>query len=239
MELYPIVFERDGQALTTSREVADYFGKAHKNIVRDIRNTLEQLNQSPEGAEFSRLNFEPRNYTDERGKQQPLYVLTRDGFTLLAMGFTGAKALQFKVAYINAFNRMAGMISGAAHAAAAPERLNTAPGSGETAIFLQAIARATESGAYSIVRAHARTWRGELLGVFNDTQIRLFADIAYTLYQRASAEPLSRKELYRELEGEGLAEPHRNHKPQLIKGTRRANIVLYRNDRTAAIDLAR
>lgn len=237
MELYPIVFEKDGQALTTSREVADYFGKSHKNIIRDIRTTLEQLDQTPEGAEFGRLNFEPSYYMNEQGKKQPAYTLTRDGFTLLAMGFTGAKAMQFKVAYINAFNRMAGMISGAAHAAAEPERLHIAPGSSETAIFLQAIAHATETGACSIVKTYARKWRGELLGAYNDTQIRIYADIAYSIYTAASENPLSRQALYKALEREGLAEPHRNKKPLVIKGSHRAGIVLHRNDRTAGITL--
>lgn len=238
MELYPIVFEKDGQALTTSREVADYFGKSHQHILRDIRATLEQLNQTTEGAEFGQHNFVQSYYMNEQGKKQPAYTLTRDGFTLLAMGFTGAKAMQFKVAYINAFNRMAGMISGAAHAAAEPERLHIAPGSSETAIFLQAIARATaQGGGYAIISPYARRWRGALLGVYTDTQLRIFADIAYSLYEQASESPLNRRELYKALEREGLAEPHRSKKPLLIKGTRRANIVLHRDDRTAGITL--
>ncbi len=237
MELYPIVFEKDGQALTTSREVADYFGKNHAHILRDIRATLEQLSETPEGREFSQSKIGLAEYRDEQGKPRPLYTLTRDGFTLLAMGFTGAKAMQFKVAYINAFNRMAGMISGAAHAAAEPERLNIAPGSSETAIFLQAIAHATETGAYSIVKTYARKWRGELLGAYNDTQIRIYADIAYSIYTAASESPLSRQALYKALEREGLAEPHRNKKPLVIKGSHRAGIVLHRNDRTAGITL--
>ena len=98
MELFPIVFEQDGQALTSSREIADYFGKAHQHILRDIRNTQEQLNQTPEGQEFNQSNFGQIEYKDEKGRTYPAYVLTRDGFTLLAMGFTGARAMQFKVA---------------------------------------------------------------------------------------------------------------------------------------------
>ena len=235
MELLPIVFEQDGQALTTSREIADYFGKSHKNIVRDIRNTLEQLNQTPEGAEFSRLNFEPSNYTDERGKKQPLYVLTRDGFTLLAMGFTGARAMQFKVAYINAFNRMSELI-GAANGAEKRATIKTADS--ETALFLQAIARATQSGEYVIVGQYARSWRGKLLGVYTSDQIRLFADTAYRLYCERSEKPLTRRELYAALTAEGIAEPHRNHKPRAIKGTRKSGIILYRhNEATAQIAL--
>ena len=228
MELFPIVFEQGGQALTTSREIADYFGKAHKNVVRDIRNTLEQLEQTPEGQEFSRLNFELTYYTDGQGKPRPAYVLTRDGFTLLAMGFTGARAMQFKVAYINAFNRMAAMIS-ASQAAEQRAALGSTTTSGETAIFLQAIEQATQNGEYVIVPQYARSWRGKLLGAYTKDQIRLFADVAYSLYTALSREPLSRHALYAALESAGFAEPHRNHKPRAIKGTHRAGVILYRS----------
>lgn len=268
MELYPIVFEKDGQALTTSREVAESFGKRHDNIIHAIEQILadglELENEpshlkikaaNPEGgglnfqpakltqggitvAEFLESNFRVSEYTDAQGKPRKQYIITKDGFTLLAMGFTGAKAMQFKIAYINAFNRMAGMISGAAHAAAEPERLHIAPGSSETAIFLQAIARATaQGGGYAIINPYARRWRGALLGVYTDTQLRIYADIAYSIYTAASENPLSRQALYKALEREGLAEPHRNKKPLLIKGERRANIVLHRDDRTAGITL--
>lgn len=254
MELYPIVFEKDGQALTTSREVAESFGKQHKDVIKAIENILKDggaLDSSGDGrkiapisstrdtvTDFLKANFIEVEYTDSINRRKKQYIITKDGFTLLAMGFTGAKAMQFKVAYINAFNRMAGMISGAAHAAAEPERLHIAPGSSETAIFLQAIARAAaQGGGYAIISPYARRWRGALLGVYTDTQLRIFADIAYSLYEQASESPLNRRELYKALEREGLAEPHRSKKPLLIKGTRRANIVLHRDDRTAGITL--
>lgn len=237
MELFPIVFEQDGQALTTSREIADYFGKEHRGILRDIRKTLEQLDQTEEGRAFGQHNFVQSYYTNEQNKKQPLYVLTRDGFTLLAMGFTGARAMQFKVAYINAFNRMAGMIS-AAKGAKKRAAIDTADS--ETALFLQAIARATQSGEYVIVGQYARSWRGKLLGIYTSDQIRLFADTAYKLYCECSEKPLTRRQLYAALADEGIAEPHRNHKPRAIKGTRRSGIILYRqNEATADIALDR
>lgn len=93
----------DGEALTTtSQHVAAVFGKRHDNVIRLIRSLAEQL---PE--EFNRLNFEVVAYLDEKGESRASYRITRDGFTLLAMGFTGKKALAFKLAYINAFNAMA------------------------------------------------------------------------------------------------------------------------------------
>jgi len=84
-------------AKTTSKDVAEKFEKKHKNVLQSIQNL-----DIPE--EFSRLNFQPSEYKDSRGKMMPMYEMTRDGFVLLAMGFTGRKAMEWKIAYINAFN---------------------------------------------------------------------------------------------------------------------------------------
>lgn len=96
----------DGQPYTTSRAVADRFGKLHKNVVRDIESLLADM---PD-PEFSRLNFELRMFTYRTGKGQlreaPEYRLTHDGFALLTMGFTGRDALAWKVAFLQAFNAM-------------------------------------------------------------------------------------------------------------------------------------
>jgi len=96
----PVVEVQNGQPVTTTLEVARYFGKRHKNVLQAIETLLPQL------PEINRLNFQPVDYTDAKGENRPTYLLTRDGFILLAMGFTGQKALQFKVAYIDAFNAM-------------------------------------------------------------------------------------------------------------------------------------
>jgi Rha family phage regulatory protein len=101
-ELSPInphVFIENGHAVTTSLNIAAVFGKQHKNVLQSIDN-LECSD------EFSRLNFQPRDYVDERGKVQPMIEMTRDGFTFLVMGYTGTKAAQFKEAYIARFNQM-------------------------------------------------------------------------------------------------------------------------------------
>ncbi|WP_020397106.1 Rha family transcriptional regulator [Thiolinea disciformis] len=89
----------NGQSITTSRLIAQTFGKLHKNVIRSIEN----LGCS---SEFNRLNFAPVEYSDEKGELRKEYQITFDGFTLLAMGFTGAKAMQFKEAYIKEFRRM-------------------------------------------------------------------------------------------------------------------------------------
>lgn len=92
----------EGHIYTDSLTVAKYFGKRHKHVLRDI----EKLRATIPDAEFSWTNFGPRNYLDERGKSQPMFLLTKDGFSILTMGFIGTKALQWKVAFINAFNQM-------------------------------------------------------------------------------------------------------------------------------------
>ena len=97
----PSVSLHDGRPATTSREVAHYFRKRHDNVVRDIRSIMDNC---PE--EFTALNFEVRNYLDQTGRSLPMYIIFRDGFTLLAMGYTGPEAMRFKLAYIEAFNRM-------------------------------------------------------------------------------------------------------------------------------------
>ena len=89
----------DNQVVTTSILVSSVFGKEHKNILSRIRN--EDM-----PADFNRLNFKPVTYLDKKGEVRPMYEITRDGFTLLAMGFTGKKAMQFKIKYIAAFNEM-------------------------------------------------------------------------------------------------------------------------------------
>ncbi len=96
--LLDIVSERKGVPITTSRKIAQVFQKEHKNVLRDIENILID-------NEFSRLNFELSNYKS-RGKEYPEYILTKNGFTLLVMGYTGKKAMKFKKAYICQFDAM-------------------------------------------------------------------------------------------------------------------------------------
>jgi Rha family phage regulatory protein len=93
------IFDRGSQLWTTSVDLARNFGKRHDNVIRDIVNLT-----IPD--EFRLLNFEESSYLNEQGKGQSMYEMTRDGFTLLAMGFTGKKAMRWKIKYIAAFNVM-------------------------------------------------------------------------------------------------------------------------------------
>jgi len=109
----------DGQAITTSVEIARVFEKRHTHVLDSIKTLAQQLPES------NQPNFRLVDYTDDKGERRPAYHLTRDGFTLLAFGFTGKKAMAFKLAYIDAFNRMeAALAEQAGHlpAPAQPER---------------------------------------------------------------------------------------------------------------------
>ena len=97
----PSVMLHNGRPATTSLEVAKIFGKRHDNVVRDIRSIIDNCPKR-----FTALNFEVSNYLDQTGRSLPMYIIFRDGFTLLAMGYTGPEAMRFKLAYIEAFNRM-------------------------------------------------------------------------------------------------------------------------------------
>jgi len=88
----------EGKPVTTSLLIAEKFEKRHDNIMRDIKN-LECSD------EFSLLNFQKRDY-ENRGQKYPMCLITRDGFALLAMGFTGKKVMAWKEKYIAAFNEM-------------------------------------------------------------------------------------------------------------------------------------
>lgn len=105
-ETEELVSVKDGQVVTTSLRVAEYFGKLHKDVLKSI-NSLESSEL------FRARNFAPSCYTRKNGnvsKSYPMYYITRDGFTFLAMGFTGKVAAKFKEAYINAFNEMEEML---------------------------------------------------------------------------------------------------------------------------------
>ena len=93
--------EHDGKVVVSSRDIARVFEKEHKIVMRDIRNIIAQDPDWVDG-----FNFVPISETDSYGREQPVYLITRDGFTLLVMGYTGAKAMTFKKAYIAAFNKM-------------------------------------------------------------------------------------------------------------------------------------
>lgn len=94
---------KNNTAIVSSRHIAKTFNKEHKTVLRAIEN-------AECSEEFRRHNFAPSYYKNEQNKKQPEYILTRDGFTFIAMGFTGKKAAEFKERYIKEFNNMESFI---------------------------------------------------------------------------------------------------------------------------------
>lgn len=95
------ITEDRGLLFTNSNQIAAVFGKQHYRVLRAIQDLNANL-----PADFNAANFGAVEYLDAKGERRLAYQISRDGFSLLAMGFTGKKALQFKLAYIEAFNAM-------------------------------------------------------------------------------------------------------------------------------------
>jgi len=97
------LISENGQVVVSSREVAENFGKEHRNVMRDVENIMSQGVLKNEQTPM----FFKTEYTHEQnGQTYSMYLMNRDGFTLLAMGFTGKEALEWKLKYIDAFNQM-------------------------------------------------------------------------------------------------------------------------------------
>lgn len=94
-----LVIMKSEQALTTSLKVAEKFQKNHRDVMRAIRNLTAQ------NCAVGKM-FVEGTYINKQRHEQPMYYMNRDGFTLLAMGFTGKDAMKFKLDYIEAFNKM-------------------------------------------------------------------------------------------------------------------------------------
>ena len=98
------VTEFDGIPVVSSRKVGEVFTKRHGNILRDIENIKRDLLKIEE-IKWEQ-NYIKCSYRDSNNRIYPEYLITKDGFTLLAMGFIGKEAIKFKIAYIQRFNEM-------------------------------------------------------------------------------------------------------------------------------------
>lgn len=101
-ERNPIVFVKNGEVLASSRDVAEFFEKRHDHVLRDIDNLIK----SEGSPKLGNLFVERNDYHEQARKNVRSFDMTCDGFTLLGMGFTGTKALTFKLRYIAQFNAM-------------------------------------------------------------------------------------------------------------------------------------
>ena len=98
----PVIFTKDGEVFTNSRDVAETFDKRHDNVLRDIDALISHASELRD-RHFSVIS---RPHPTVPGREDRSFDMNRDGFTLLAMGFTGEKALKWKLRYIDAFNAM-------------------------------------------------------------------------------------------------------------------------------------
>lgn len=94
-----ILQNKEGEILASSREVAERFGKLNKNVNQSIKNLMV------ENSTVKNMFIETE-YKSSRGRMEVEYLMNRDGFSLLVMGFTGKEALEWKLKYIAAFNKM-------------------------------------------------------------------------------------------------------------------------------------
>ena len=101
MELVKV---NQNKVFADSRIIADTFGKAHRNVMRDIESLIENLNEN--NAQNITLLFSKKKFINEINREYFYYEMNRDGFSLLVMGFTGKKAFQWKIKFIEAFNLM-------------------------------------------------------------------------------------------------------------------------------------
>ncbi|MBN2401716.1 MAG: Rha family transcriptional regulator [Spirochaetes bacterium] len=99
------IFEKGNDAWVSSRDIAKLFDKRHDHVLRDIEDAMSKLSEK-----FTQPNFGESSYKNSQNKKQPEYLLNRKSFSLIAMGYTGKKAMEFKIAYIEAFEAMYNVI---------------------------------------------------------------------------------------------------------------------------------
>ncbi len=119
-----VTLNTDNTIKTTSKVIADTFGKGHREVLKAIRKIIGEVD-----TDFGESNFALSSYKSEQNKALPCYELSRDGFSLLAMGFVGSAATQWKVKYITAFNQMEStliQVNQLTHSVSAVEQLEEA-----------------------------------------------------------------------------------------------------------------
>jgi len=107
-----LVRELNGKVVASSLDVADRFGKTHKDVLRKVTNIIEDLTAQNCAV---RSFFQKSIFINSRNREYKVYEMTRDGFSLVAMSLTGNMALKFKVRFIDAFNKMEAELKRQAH----------------------------------------------------------------------------------------------------------------------------
>lgn len=109
----PIVRQRGGTLFVTSLDVAEKFGKRHDNVLKAIRAIIAESDalKNESVKPFGLLNFKESSYLNDQSKRQPMFEMTRSGFSVLAMGFTGKRALEWKIKYEAVFTTMEAVLA--------------------------------------------------------------------------------------------------------------------------------
>lgn len=221
MQDLTIVFENNNEAVTTSKLVAEYFHKRHDTVIRAIQN----LNCS---KDFTRHNFAVSKYKDRSGKENKEYLMTKDGFTILAMGFTGAKAMQFKEAYINAFNKMEQLLKDNETILQLEKRIQELEEANkpfkkvtEESILLDyfnSVKQALGSGKYYLKRRKSNaSGTGQLLGTYDMFTYSIIGQKSYDIYKEYAETPVHRQALYNLLLTRGYLIPPSKEETQKTK----------------------
>ena len=189
-----LVMVQRGKGKTTSLLVAEKFGKQHKNVLRDIENIRKDL---PEG---SWLNFEPSEYKDSTGRKLPMFEMNRDGFSLLAMGFTGKKALEWKLKFLAAFNQMEQVLLNQQNLSWQQARLEGKAARRElTDVIDQFVEYATEQGSQNAKMYYTNITKAtyRALGLIKSTSDKSFRDTLDLIHASflSSAELIARQAL--------------------------------------------
>ena len=146
---HPELSIHDGTVTTTSLQVAQFFGKRHRDVLRAIRNLSSEVPEE-HARNFARMSQEV-SIGNGATREEPAYRMTREGFMLLAMGFTGKEALRWKLAYIAAFNRMEAELQKPAQD---PQRIQLAQ-----RLATQAAAQVTQAVFDAVMAADNTDWR--------------------------------------------------------------------------------
>lgn len=192
------VYLSDNVPVVTSRNVAEYFHKRHDHVLRDIDNLVNELNAMGVSPKLGRPMFQEITYTHNQNKQSYReFEMTRDGFTLLAMGFTGKEALGWKLKYIDAFNRMEEYIKGGGSPlpdAACKEELPPLDRHAQAAV--RAIGSLLQQGYTTAPYVHNSKPVEPFLGFDSDTHVYIRATLLHNAYRQIVPESLSLSGFY-------------------------------------------
>lgn len=165
------IFASSDDLRTNSLKIAEAFEKQHKDVLRVIDRIISQVSDS-----FGQRNFAPSSYINEQSKEQRMFELTKDGFIMVVMSFTGEKAMQIKEAYINAFNLM--------HAKLFPKRnglVDLPPATPKT--ITPAMQRQVQKAISHLVKTQVGTTYSGLYGQIKDKfGVGTYKDVPFKQY---------------------------------------------------------